>query len=143
LIYQGFEEPDMIATRLGRSAILGSLCSLAAACATPDRFAGLSAERGVFASPYVAPEISQQGIGPEPEGVHPSRRPYLDGLYYPGRGRHALDRRGNVVRLSRNERRLLQERHERLRQRAEELERASEGGAGSAPPPMALPSPRP
>lgn len=132
----------MIATRLGRSAILASLCSLAAACATPDHFAGLSAERGVFASPYVAPEISQQGIGPEPEGVNPARRPYLDSLTYVGRG-HAVDRNGRVIRLSRNDRRLLRERSERLRQRAEELERTSEGGAGSAPPPMALPSPKP
>jgi hypothetical protein len=126
----------MIATRLGRSALVASLCSLAAACASPDRFAALSAERGVFASPYVAPELaSRQGIGPEPEGVHPSRQPYLDTLIYPGRGPRALDRRGNVVLLSRNERRLLAERHERLRERAEQVERARR--ETEAPPPAA------
>jgi len=113
-------------------------------CASREPFAALAAERGVFASPYVAPELaSRQGIGPEPEGVHPSRQPYLDALYYLERGRHALDRRGNVVRLSRNERRLLQERHERLRQRAEQIERErGQGSAGSAAPPLAAPIPR-
>lgn len=132
----------MNATRLGRSAILASLCSLAPACATPDRFAGLSAERGVFASPYVAPEISQQGIGPEPEGVNPARRPYLDSLTYVGRGR-AVDRNGRVIRLSRNDRRFLRERSERLRQRAEQLDMEQGRTGGSVPPPLALPTPRP
>jgi hypothetical protein len=132
----------MIPTRLGLSAVLVSLCGLSAACASPDRFAGLSAERGVFASPYVAPEISQQGIGPEPEGVDPRRRPYLDSLTYLGRGR-AVDTNGRVIRLSRDDRRLLRERSERLRQRAEELERAGRGASASPPPPLALPGSKP
>lgn len=126
-----------------------SACSLALAvlatavggCATREPFAALSATRGVFASPFVAPEIaSRQGIGPEPEGVHPSRQPYLDALHYPGRGRFALDRRGNVVVLSRDERRLLEQRHERLRQRAEQIERERREGSSPAPP-LAVPSP--
>lgn len=127
----------MIPSRLSRSALLVSLCGLAAACASPDRFAALSAERGVFASPYVAPEISRQGIGPEPEGVLPGRRPYLDLLYYPGRGPRALDRNGNVVRLSRGERRQLQERFDRLRERAQQVER--ERREQSAPPANLIP----
>jgi hypothetical protein len=127
----------MIPTCLVRCAFLASLCGLAAACASPDRFAGLGAERGVFASPYVAPEISRQGIGPEPEGVLPGRRPYLDLLYFPGRGPRALDRNGNVVRLSRNERRQLQERFDRLRERAEQIER--ERREQHTPPASAIP----
>jgi hypothetical protein len=127
-----------------RLALVAALASGISACASTDPFAGLAAERGVFASPYVAPQMaSRQGIGPEPEGVLPGRRPYLDTLIYPGRGRHALDRRGNIIRLSRHDRRLLQERHERLRQRAEQVERERrEGRSGSSAPPLAAPSPR-
>jgi hypothetical protein len=117
-----------------RSLAVAALAVSLGGCASTDPFAGLSATRGVFASPYVAPEIaSRQGIGPEPEGVHPSRQPYLDALHYPGRGRFALDRRGNLVRLSRDERRLLQERHERLRQRAQQA-----GPAAPGAPPQGL-----
>lgn len=127
-----------------RLAVLAALASGISACASTDPFAALSAERGVFASPYVAPHMaSRQGIGPEPEGVLPGRRPYLDTLIYPGRGRHALDRRGNIIRLSRHDRQLLQERHERLRARAEQIERARrEGGSGASPPPLAAPRAR-
>lgn len=130
---------------LVRIAVLAGLASGASACATTsaDPFAALGAERGVFASPYVAPVVvSQQGVGPEPEGVLPSRRPYLDTLIYPGRGRHALDRRGNIIRLSRHDRQLLQQRHERLRQRAEQIERERRED-GPAAPPLALPAARP
>lgn len=115
-------------------------CAFLTGCAAHEPFASLQAQRGVFASPYVAPEISQQGIGPEPEGVDPARRPYLDGVSYLGRG-YAVDRNGNRVRLTRNDRRLLRERSERLRQRAEELERDGSGASVSGPPPLALPSP--
>lgn len=130
----------MIATRFGRSSILVILCILSAACATPDRFAALGAERGIFASPYVAPEISQQGIGPEPVGVNPARRPYLDKVQSVRGGRVAVDRDGKQYILTRNEARLLRERSERLRQRAEELERAGRSASGLAPPrPIPLP----
>jgi hypothetical protein len=125
--------------KLARIIAVPALAASLGACASTDPFAGLAAERGVFASPYVAPQMaSKQGIGPEPEGVLPGRRPYLDTLIYPGRGRHALDRRGNIIRLSRHDRQLLQQRHERLRQRAEQLERARE-----SPPPAALIPPAP
>lgn len=126
-----------------RLVIVAALATMASACASPEPFAALGATRGVFASPYVAPELSRQGIGPEPEGALARRRPYLDMLIYPGRGRVALDRKGNLVRLSRNEARILRERSDALRRRAEEIEREQGAGAGAAPPPMALPAPAP
>jgi hypothetical protein len=137
------KELDDMPHAFARTVFVVALASLASACASPDPFAALGAERGVFSSPYVAPEISRQGIGPEPEGALAWRRPYLDTLRYPGRGRVALDRNGNLVRLSRHDARILRERTDALRRRAEEIERAREGGGASPPPPMALPSVRP
>ena len=127
-------------TNLRRAAMIASLAAGLGACASTstDPFAALKAERGIFASPYIAPEMRKGPVGPEPEGALRFRRPWLEGLHYPGRGRVALDRNGNLVRLSRADANILRQRHEAV---LRHVERQQQGGAGPVMPPPLAPLP--
>ncbi|MEM7779787.1 MAG: hypothetical protein AAF697_05260 [Pseudomonadota bacterium] len=129
--------------RISASVIAGSL--ILSGCAvsqeTQNNFGG---HRSVFHNPYVAPELAQGDVGPETgDPIKDARQPYLDGLFYPGRGEYAYDREGNRIRLSRASRRELRRRQDALEVieqgnalrdelRAREAERASP--VPSAPP---------
>ena len=133
-------------SNLCRAAVIASLAAGIGACASTsaDPFAALKAERGIFASPYVAPEVSKGPVGPEPEGALRFRRPWLEGLHYPGRGRVALDRNGNLVRLSRADANILRQRQEAVRRHVERQQHQQPGGAGPVtPPPPLTPPPVP
>ena len=99
------------------------------ACATSETVNNFTAERTVFANPYVAPEIDASGIGAG-----------RGGLCYPGAGRYAFDQEGNRVELSRAERRTFRERAALIREQAELNELVAEFKARPEPsaPPIAL-----
>lgn len=87
------------------------------ACASP-REPGFHGQRTVFANPYVPPVIDQGPIGPRCDEVRVRRPVCTEGaILYPGRGSHALLPDGQVVRLTRAERRFLRERAEALQAR--------------------------
>ncbi|WP_299295789.1 hypothetical protein [uncultured Erythrobacter sp.] len=91
---------------------------------------GFGGERTVFNNPYAPPEIDQTGIGPKcSEEVIRDERCRLDSLIYPGQGRFARDANGNLVRLTRSERRLLRDRSEAIRSRIDVLESLENGTA--------------
>ncbi len=113
--------------KLATPVIIVTGCILAGACTTPaeHRFEN---QRTVFNNPYAPPEIDQTGIGPDcDEQVLRDGRCGLDSLIYPGRGRFARDRNGNLVRLTRNERRFLRERREAIQSRIDVLESLENG----------------
>ena len=99
------------------------------ASVAPETVNNFTAERSVFANPYVAPEIAG--------------RTDAAGLFYPGRGRFALDQDGNRVELSRAERRTIRERAELIREQAELNELVAEFNARPQPtaPPLAPANP--
>ena len=87
------------------------------ACASP-REPGFHGQRTVFANPYVPPVIDQGPIGPRCDEVRVRRPVCTEGaILYPGRGSHALLPDGQVVRVTRAERRILRERAEALQAR--------------------------
>lgn len=97
------------------------------ACTTPDELR-FENQRTVFNNPYASPEIDQTGIGPNCEKqVLRDDQCTLDSLIYPGKGRFARDRDGNLVRLSRSERRFLRDRNRAIRARADVLESLENG----------------
>ncbi len=81
-------------------------------CATGDSF---ESSRSVFNNPYALPVFDNGPVGSDC-GERASRLDgcFLDSLSYPGRGKFALDRSGNLIRLTRSERRFLRERHEAI-----------------------------
>ena len=110
----------------GLGLVLGA-AFLTTGCATssPDSFGG---DRTVFNNPYAPPEIDQAGVGPQcQEEVLRDDRCRLDSLIYPGRCRYARDQNGNLVRLTRSERRLLRERNEAIRSRIDVLDSLENG----------------
>ncbi len=102
---------------------LGSLAL--ASCATGDPFDG---GRSVFNNPYAAPVVDNGPVGPECDESAVRRDGcFLDSLFYPGRGRYALDRDGNRVRLTRSERRFFRERNEAIQARIDILNSLENG----------------
>jgi hypothetical protein len=146
------EAQAMGVARLG---VLAAVLALSA-CASP-RELGFNGQRTVFANPYVPPVIDQGNIGPRCDEVRIRRPVCTEGaILYPGRGRHALLPDGQVVRLSRAERRFLRERAEALRAQRDVFEALANGtplppgspalppdlrsgGGSSAAPPPTLP----
>ncbi|EAQ29630.1 chorismate mutase [Erythrobacter sp. NAP1] len=114
------------------------------ACATssdtPNNFA---AERGIFTSPYAAPEIDRRAVGPGVLDEHGRWRRWDDDLLYPGGGEFAYDREGNRVRLSRRELRELCEVYFANQAQAVQDERIAEFNAQQASASPAPPPPQP
>ncbi|MHA7818850.1 MAG: hypothetical protein ACX930_04290 [Erythrobacter sp.] len=110
-----------------RTITILSLATMVTACATssetPNNF---TAERTVFSSPYVAPELAQGQVGPGAD------QPYF--LVRTKRGIIAYDHQGNRVELRRREERLLERQAQALEDR-DRLPRPIEPDA----PPVALP----
>ena len=106
--------------------VLAAVLALSA-CASP-REAGLHGQRTVFANPYVPPVIDQGTIGPRCDEVRIRRSVCTSGaILYPGRGSHALLPDGQVVRLTRAERRFLRERAEALQAQRDVFEALANG----------------
>ena len=116
-----------------------SLALLAAlplgACATSETPNNFTAERSIFASPYVEPVIA----GRTSDG----------GVFYPGAGRYAYDRAGNRIRLRGDERRDARrqadaiEEQARLNQRVEEFEAQQTDAIPAVPSPPPISSDAP
>ena len=95
------------------------------ACTSSTPFA---AGPAMFGSPYAAPVFDNGPVGPECEGgVIRDDQCYIDGQAYPIHGRYARDANGNVIRLTREERRQIREREEAIRSRADVLESLETG----------------
>ncbi|MEP0191343.1 MAG: hypothetical protein ABJP70_12045 [Erythrobacter sp.] len=95
------------------------------ACTSSTLFA---AGPALFASPYAAPVLDNGPVGPECEGgVIRDDQCYIDGQAYPIHGRYARDVNGNVIRLTRQERRRIREREEAIHSRADVLESLENG----------------
>lgn len=102
-------------------ALAGSL----AGCTSADPFA---AGRSVFYNPYASLELANGPVGPAcDERVIGDRECYLDSAGNPVYGRFARDQNGNIVRLTRNQRRIIREREEAIQARADVLESLENG----------------
>jgi hypothetical protein len=124
---------------------LGALALTLSACATPAELR-FENQRTVFNNPYVPPVIDQRGIGPacEPAQLHePACTP--PNVIYPGRGRFGYLGGGEVVRLTRADRKFLRDRAESLQARADVLESLKNGTplpSGSPALPSSSPAPQ-
>ncbi|MFO6430002.1 hypothetical protein ACLBKT_07905 [Erythrobacter sp. W302b] len=110
------------------------VAALLGGCATGDALEG---QRTVFSNPYVAPEIDQTGIGPECNRARGQDATCL-GVPLTRKGRGNSIGEGsfaNTRSYNRNQRRILREREELLRQIS-----AQQRQEPSAPPPP-LPEP--
>ena len=132
----------MIAERL---ALAGALALGLGACASPG--GGLAGQRTVFSNPFVPPVIDTRGIGPACNADARTGSVCTSGaLVYPGRGRAALLPTGEIVRVSRAERRFLQDRAAALEAQADLREALANGtalppGSPAVPPPPPEPEP--
>ena len=141
-----------------RVAMVGMVVSLMAlsACASP-RESGFHGQRTVFSNPYVPPVIDPGTVGPRCDAVPVRRSVCTSGaIIYPGRGRNALLPNGEIIRLTRAERRFLRERADALQAQRDVFEalangtplppgspalpREQGGRAPTAPPPTPPPS---
>ncbi len=96
-------------------------------CATAD---GRPVERTVFNNPYSGLATDRAGIGPQCDVAFGRDATCLGApLIYPGRGRHASLGNGETVRLTRAQKRILQERAELI------------AAPGNPPPPAPAPPP--
>lgn len=96
-----------------------------AGCATGNVF---DDGRSVFNNPYDVIAVDYGTVGPKCN--EPATRRdgcYLDSLIYPGRGKYALDRDGNRVRLTRRERSFIRERNEAIQGRIDVLNSLENG----------------
>ncbi len=133
-----------------------ALALLLSACASP-REPGFHGQRNVFSNPYVPPVIDSGAIGPRCDEVPVRRSVCTSGaILYPGRGSRALLPTGEIVRLTRAERRFLRDRADALQAQRDVFEalangtplppgspalpREQGGRAPSAPPPTLPPS---
>jgi len=108
-----------------RAVIVGFGSLALAGCATADTLQG---SRSVFNNPYSALIFANGPVGPDCEGqVNRPDGCFLDTLAYPGRGRYARDRDGNLVRLTRSERRFLRQRNEAIQSRIDVLNSLENG----------------
>lgn len=105
------------------------VAALLGGCATGDTLEG---QRTVFSNPYVAPVIDQSGIGPECNRARGQDATCLGvPLTRTGRGNSIGEGKfGSVRSYNRNQRRVLRERAELLRQISEQQRQEQ-----SAPPP--------
>lgn len=143
--------------RFGMVALLLTLT----ACASP-RELGFNGQRTVFSNPYVPPVIDSGTIGPRCDEVPVRRSVCTSGaILYPGRGSHALLPDGQIVRLTRAERRFLRDRADALQAQRDVFEalangtplppgspalpreQGGQGGWGPSIPPPMLPSSTP
>jgi hypothetical protein len=141
-----------------RVAMVGMVVSLMAlsACASP-REPGFTGQRTVFSNPYIPPVIDPGTVGPRCDAVPVRRSVCTSGaILYPGRGRNALLPNGEIIRLTRAERRFLRDRADALQAQRDVFEalangtplppgspalpREQGGRAPSAPPPTLPPS---
>lgn len=130
--------------------------SLLGACTTPAGF-GFDEQRTVFNNPYVPPVIDPGTTGPRCDAVPVRRSVCTSGaILYPGGGRHALLPNGEIIRLTRAERRFLRDRADALEAQRDVFEslangtplppgspalpREQGGGSGPVPPPTVPPS---
>ena len=136
-----------IAVRIGLLATAFGL----SACASQSGL-GFDGQRTVFNNPYVPPVIEQGTIGPKCDERQVRRSVCSAGaILYPGRGRHALLPNGEVVRLTRAERRFLRDRADALQAQRDIFTALANGtplppgspawpkGRGASPPPSAPP----
>jgi hypothetical protein len=109
--------------RIGMVALVLTL----SACASP-REPGFQGQRTVFSNPYVPPVIDQGTIGPRCDEARVRRSVCSSGaIIFPGRGRYALLPDGQVVRLTRAERRFLRDRADALQARRDVLQALANG----------------
>jgi len=126
------------------------------ACATPAGY-GFEEQRTVFNNPYVPPVIDPGTIGPRcDDRVVRDSICTAEAIIYPGSGRHALLGNGEIIRLTRAERRFLQDRADALEAQRDILESLASGtplppgspalpegrrtSSGSAPPSLPPPT---
>lgn len=107
--------------------VISSMAVILASCAsTPEK--SFQSARGLFASPYVEPELVNGPVGPEcSEGVIRDDKCWIDGTAYPLNGRYYRDSNGNIIRLTRRERRLARERAESIQARIDVRESLENG----------------
>lgn len=102
----------------------GALACLAG-CTTPDPFA---AERGAFRSPYAALEMENGPVGPTCDrGTYRDGACWIEGVAYPLPDGYARTPNGEIVRLTRSERRQARERREAVQSRIDVLKSLEEG----------------
>ena len=110
--------------RGGAIIVVGAALALSG-CASADPFLGA---RSVFYNPYATLELANGPVGPAcDERVIGDRECYLDSAGNPVYGRFARDQNGNLVRLNRNQRRIIREREEAIQARVDVLESLENG----------------
>lgn len=110
-----------------RAIVLASATILTAGCTTSPE-SSFDSPRAIFQSPYVEPEIANGPVGPECEGgVIRDEKCWIEGVAYPLDGRYYRDPDGNIIALSRNQRRLARERAESIKAREDSLESLENG----------------
>ncbi|RNJ61839.1 MAG: hypothetical protein EDM03_09925 [Porphyrobacter sp. IPPAS B-1204] len=103
-------------------------------CATSD---GRPVERTVFNNPYSGLATDRTGIGPQCDVEFGRDATCLGApLIYPGRGRNVSLGNGEIIRLTRNQRRILRERSELI----EALRDQPQPRAPAPPPEPVLPT---
>jgi hypothetical protein len=128
------EAQTMSVARIGVVALVLAL----SACASP-REPGFHGQRTVFSNPYVPPVIDEGTIGPHCDEVRIRRSVCTSGaIIYPGRGSRALLPDGQIVRLTRAERRFLRDRADAL-QAQRDVAQALANGTPLPPGSPALP----
>lgn len=95
------------------------------ACTTTDPFA---AGPALFGSPYAAPVFDNGPVGPECDGgVIRDELCYIEGQAYPLYGRYARDVNGNIIRLTRKQRREIRAREAAIQSRIDVLDSLENG----------------
>ena len=122
--------------RLAVPTVIVSVVAFSACAPTAMHFED---ERTVFNNPYAPPELANGPVGPEcSEGVIRDQRCWIDGVAYPLPGLFVRDSSGNLVRLSRKQRREVRERRESIQSRIDIL-KSLENGTPIPPDSPALP----
>ncbi|QFT77400.1 hypothetical protein [Erythrobacter sp. THAF29] len=104
-----------------------SIVVFASGCASTSESA-FQTQRHLFQSPYVEPELANGPVGPECEGgVIRDEKCYIEGAAYPLDGRYYRDPDGNIIALSRHQRRLARERAESIQARIDTRESLESG----------------
>lgn len=113
----------MRVARIGTVVLLMAL----SACASPSE-PGFNGQRTVFSNPYVPPVIDPGTVGPRCDAVPVRRSVCTSGaILYPGRGRNALLPNGEIIRLTRAERRFLRDRADALQAQRDVFEALANG----------------
>ncbi len=124
-----------------RSGLAVAAIFMVTACASPTTENQFTGERTVFHNPYAAPELQNGPVGPDQcEQCFGVDGRWLNGLFYPGRGDFAYNRKGERVRLSRNDRRELRRRFQAMEDQIEINRRVDEFNARRVSIPEPVPS---